>query len=1078
MSLGDTFYLLWPQSWGEGLWLLLWGAGLAWVAWRTRFAGGSRSRRRALALALLALAPWPVWLAAWQRQYVLPGMGVVGYTVAWAPLAALPWLLAAGWLGPGAALLVALVTGLVRAGYYTHTLATVWLELTLAWAAAWAFHQPYRTRLFRLLRHPLGAWVALAALAGVGQLAELRLLLLAPTVAWQAWLARVGELFVAAALAAGVYAWRRVPWGATQTDQPSPAERSLLGRFLARSLPLNLILAAFLLVFTLVGAYRFADEQVQAQIQVLGRSAAESVPTFLEQGQFWMENLVRDPQQPGTDDPAAWQGWLVEVARRSAFFSSLWLLDGANMIPVAIFPGQRAPHLTEEERQAVTFALAGVPFQVVTAWPVEANRAAWVVFVAPLPDRPQWVLLGRADLATNPHAQGVSRSLRMVRDLGGVGLVLDEQGRVLYPPEQAAPPLEIPPLEDLKEGVKHRGVLPSGERVGLWVWSALGRNWRVVVLIPEQVVQEQALGWFYPLVVLLLVVYAVLFWGIERILSSVIASLGVLTQEAQRIAGGDLEHALDTRGEDEVARLRGAFEYMRRKLRARLEELRRLLQVSQRVASSAEAEGVVWPVLEAAQAVEPTPVAVRVALTEEVLVEPTDQPWPAFGVGPQAAGLAYLDEQVLALTRQQDLVVVQRAQRLRWLRRREGVPLPEALLAVALRSEGRHYGALYLAFAEPEIPGEVVQYVRTLAGQLSLALANTRLLESIRLGKQRLEAILAASPDPILVLDDRGRLLLANPAAMAALGMATVPLRAKVEEMIRSEELVALLRRPGEGPFSEEVSWPDGRVFFATVVGVEGRQGMGRVCVLRDITRFKELDALKSEFVQTVSHDLRSPLTLVHGYATMLEMVGPLNDRQKRYVRQIIQGVEHMSRLVNNLLDLGRIESGLPLQLQMLVVEDLVRQTVEAMEAKAMQKRIRLEVDIAPDAPPLLEGDLGLLERALQNLVDNAIKYTPPEGRVTVRVRPAGMDRVQIAVEDTGVGIAPIDQARLFEKFYRVASREVQKEQGSGLGLAIVRSVVERHHGRVWVESRLGHGSVFTMELPLRQPTPQPTEEG
>src|SRR5512136_1907100 len=139
----------------------------------------------------------------------------------------------------------------------------------------------------------------------------------------------------------------------------------------------------------------------------------------------------------------------------------------------------------------------------------------------------------------------------------------------------------------------------------------------------------------------------------------------------------------------------------------------------------------------------------------------------------------------------------------------------------------------------------------------------------------------------------------------------------------------------------------DGRVYLGTATPViSDGQRMGRVCVLRDVTHFKELDALKSDFVATVSHDLRSPLTLMRGYATMLEMVGQLNEQQTRYVRKIITGVESMSRLVNNLLDLGRIDAGVGLQLEMTPVHDVVERVVSGLQLQAAQKRIQLTTEI------------------------------------------------------------------------------------------------------------------------------------
>jgi signal transduction histidine kinase len=244
---------------------------------------------------------------------------------------------------------------------------------------------------------------------------------------------------------------------------------------------------------------------------------------------------------------------------------------------------------------------------------------------------------------------------------------------------------------------------------------------------------------------------------------------------------------------------------------------------------------------------------------------------------------------------------------------------------------------------------------------------------------------------------------------------------------------------------------------------------MGRVCVLRDITYFKELDRLKTEFVESVSHDLRSPLTLMRGYTTMLDMVGGLNDSQVSYVHKILASVEGMTQLVNNLLDLGRLEAGLALKLKLVLVREMVEKVMDGLQGMAAQRRLQLSLDIPDQTLPLLEADEDLLRQALQNLIDNAINFTPADGSVQVGVK-AGKDSLSFEVSDTGIGIAHVDQPHIFEKFYRAARPGVKQDRGSGLGLAIVKSIAERHGGEIRVTSQLGKGSTFILTMPLKQP--------
>lgn len=222
---------------------------------------------------------------------------------------------------------------------------------------------------------------------------------------------------------------------------------------------------------------------------------------------------------------------------------------------------------------------------------------------------------------------------------------------------------------------------------------------------------------------------------------------------------------------------------------------------------------------------------------------------------------------------------------------------------------------------------------------------------------------------------------------------------------------------------------------------------------------------MKSDFVATVSHDLRSPLTLMRGYATMLDMAGPLNEQQQSYAAKIIQGVENMSRLVNDLLDLGRIEVGVGLEVENVPVMDVIERVINPLQHQAEQKNITLNVEIPKDLPNVIEADNALLYQAVYNLVENAIKYTPAGGRVAVSLRLA-MDALIFRVADSGIGIPSDEMPRLFEKFYRSSQREARAQQGTGLGLAIVHSIAERHGGRVWVESEVGKGSIFYLQIP------------
>ncbi|MGD8996737.1 MAG: HAMP domain-containing sensor histidine kinase, partial [Anaerolineae bacterium] len=221
-----------------------------------------------------------------------------------------------------------------------------------------------------------------------------------------------------------------------------------------------------------------------------------------------------------------------------------------------------------------------------------------------------------------------------------------------------------------------------------------------------------------------------------------------------------------------------------------------------------------------------------------------------------------------------------------------------------------------------------------------------------------------------------------------------------------------------------------------------------------------------------------TPLSFMRGYATMLPKVGELNQKQREYVGRILQGVSQMSDLVDDLLDLGRIEAGVGLERQPCHLGAVLADAVNSMRARAVAKDITLRSESVSssgsqlDDEAIVSGDPALLVQAITNVLDNAIKYTPSGGIVAVGLSVRTERRRKqavIRVSDTGIGVAPEDQVRLFEKFYRVKRRDAPSVSGTGLGLSIVKSIVERHGGEVWVESELNQGSTFYISLPLTE---------
>jgi signal transduction histidine kinase len=232
--------------------------------------------------------------------------------------------------------------------------------------------------------------------------------------------------------------------------------------------------------------------------------------------------------------------------------------------------------------------------------------------------------------------------------------------------------------------------------------------------------------------------------------------------------------------------------------------------------------------------------------------------------------------------------------------------------------------------------------------------------------------------------------------------------------------------------------------------------------------RLKELDRLKSDFVSNVSHELRTPLTAIKGAVDLVlrEVPGPLTEKQVHYLTRVRSNTQHLTGLINDLLDLSKIESGkLEVKSSRVSLGGLVHEVVETLRPVAAEKVIALEATV-PESSILVWADRDKISQVLMNLIGNAIKFTPSHGRVMVSASSNDKGDVHISVADTGPGIAPEETERIFDKFYQIAVMDGVKPKGTGLGLAICRALVELHGGRIWVESEPNQGSRFFLTLP------------
>lgn len=1068
-----------PLSWLG--WFVFLGV-LIWLVYAWRFYQPAWDRRAWLLFAFLmglcAITNLFIGIRSTATTTPQPEIPLVLQNPTFLFLAALPWLLAGGILGPLGALIVGFFAGSLRFLWDAHSIFAPLEYALLGVLFSVAVRQRYRTWTFRLLREPLAAIPVLAVLylpiyvidtfMTVSGSMAIRLDYALTSLQYPA-LVTAGELLIAGVFAQVLAIAFPAAWGRRLPLQASPGERSLETRFLFGTGTLISILLLALLIGDWLVAGAAARDMLGNRMKGAAQMASESVPFFLETGQNLATRFSTDPVLL-TASGDTLSAKLGEQIRSVPYFDQLIVLDRQKNV-LGSYPAGAELTLAPEESAGAELSFDNVLSQIYSIPPAAQGQTARVSILTALVNaatgQPERVLVARTSLGTNPFTKPLIDTLQSMSELHGAGILLDENGRVLYHPEPAQVMTKYPGATRTSADL-FDDTAANGTRNLVYFQPVSGHSWSVVLTVPAQEAQELALTIAAPLSAMILLLALIALISLRFGLKVVTTSLQNLTNEAMRIAQGQLDHELQIEGVDEVGQLRRSFEQMRASLQLRLEELNRLLLVSQGVASSLDMQDAVQPVMEAVLATGAS--SVRVVMSPLDEEDEAAQPG-IYALGPSKDLYVYLDDQIIRLAQQQERLVLANVARARGLEIGSDKPYPASLLAIALRHENRYYGVLWAAYDQPRSFSEPdVRFLTTLAGQAALAASNNHLFRFAEVGRQRLAAILASTPDPVLVTDQNNRLLLSNPAAWQVLGATVGQGEGEaIEKVVDQKPLLDILQTSSSDKLSAEVVMPNGQVYLATAspVVADGRL-VGRVCILRDVTHFKELDTMKTEFVNTVSHDLRSPLTLMRGYATMFEMVGQLNEQQKGYAQKMIVGVDNMTRLVNNLLDLGRIDVGVGLQLETVPLLDIIEQVTGTLQSQASQKKIQLDVDLPKDTSPLIQADPALLQQAIYNLVENAIKYTPEGGSVHVRLKVQG-DMILFSVQDTGIGVAPADQARLFEKFYRGAQREAREQKGSGLGLAIVKSIAEKHGGKVRLESQLGKGSTFFLQVPLRQ---------
>ena len=400
----------------------------------------------------------------------------------------------------------------------------------------------------------------------------------------------------------------------------------------------------------------------------------------------------------------------------------------------------------------------------------------------------------------------------------------------------------------------------------------------------------------------------------------------------------------------------------------------------------------------------------------------------------------------------------------RWLKTRHKATRS----AVAVPLLGRHdvLGVLTLTHTKPhQFTYDHQNLLQAIGSQVAIAVENAQLYETMEQERRRLAAVLNAVGDAILVTDGRQQLEIMNPAGRRLFSTEVAGLKQPLPTNEDGQQLIELAKDAQITAVSQqaELDWTGKRTFHAQVTPItEG----GSVIVMHDITHFKEIERAKNEFLAAASHDLKNPIASMLLSTDLVKRTGPLNERQESLMDRIELAAAQMHQLVKDLLDLAQTDLQINANREEIDLATIITAVHEEFlnQADAKNQTLALRM-LAAGQPLIVQGESSRLKQVFRNLVGNAVKYTPENGRITITTESRD-NEILIHVEDDGIGIPEDDLPFIFDSFYRVKDENTKYVEGSGLGLAIVKSILDQHGGQIEVRSEVEQGTCFTIILP------------
>ena len=991
----------------------------------------------------------------------------------WMFLAAVPLLMAGGLLGILPSVMLSAMSGLLLAYLDTNNIFTPLVFMTLAASFSWAVRQRFRTKPYKLLRFPLFAvifslililpFLFIAIILGTEGDFPFRLAAAFEQVAL-AFLPLSGMMMIGGVVCVVTRATFHKKWGSLEPLKYPPGKFNLKYRMILLTFLALLIIFIFTFSSLWFGNVEKARQSLITNLMETSTLAAEGLPVFVSSGR----NFISDISARGTrnlDSSSNWKTLLDEKNQAFPFFEEMVLLNLEGKI-VASYPESTAGSVVTE----LIFDTTEGAVDIFSTSPNGVSSESELNFISGVKNQAEgkpWILWGKTNLSTNPYFKLFMDEISAIEQQGGFIQILDEQHTHLYHSDPKHVPTEsFDFISDTPTNIENKS---SDGRVMMQYFQPINElKWAVIASLPAQAQYEVAWENTLPLSI----------FGLCAICVVLLVELFSLTPAANQIkkvkngleavTAGKFNYKINRHPNlGEMTQLTNAYNQMVSSLLLKWQKQSDLISLNERLSDQKNMSAATAIIMKTALAHGVS--SVRIILEGQSESKVLGSSNKRFGMGKLNEHFAGLDDQIISQVRSEGILVLRDFRGQNPSRWNDGFPAPASIIAVPINEQTDSMGVLWVTYKNLRFPDdEEVNFFTDLAQKTSNAIANLATLDNATGIRRQFENFLDAFPDAILITDGGGNLVYSNEKSKELFDLdGFESQRMTFSSLIIGADTITTYH-PGKGnTLHKEIKTGDGK--YLKVVENEIRDDdrmLGKAYLVSNISNQKAQELKRNDFVTTARHELRSPLTLIHGYAKILQLTGNLNNQQDDYINNIIEGIEEMKDLVRKLLDIGHLEGGDSLEITQFFASDLIQKVVDNVEAQAKQKNIQVSFQ-RPELPLSIEADRTYLTLALRNLLENAIKFTKMSGEVAVSVRKNDAD-VVFAVKDSGIGIAPLDKGHLFEKFYRGRTPVGQDQNSSGLGLAIVKSITERHGGKVSVDSQLGKGSTFFIQIPHR----------